>query len=61
MRLSEENSNVPILTMNMIPTSTAIGIAEITSEKLTTKIMSRTAAVKEERRPSPPEVKLMTD
>ena len=49
---NEENSNVPILTMNMIPTSTATGITAITSEKLTTRMMRSTAAVKEERLPT---------
>ena len=61
IRLSEENSKVPILTMNMIPTSTATGIAAITSEKLTTSMISKTAAVNEESLPRPPDVKLMTD
>ncbi len=43
----------------MIPTSTATGITAITPEKLTTKMISNTAAVKEESLPRPPEVKLM--
>ena len=61
IRLSEENSNVPILTINIIPTSTATGIEAITSEKFTTSTISSKAAVIEESRPRPPEVKLITD
>jgi glyceraldehyde 3-phosphate dehydrogenase len=42
--------------VNMIPTSTATGIMLSTSVIEATNIMSPTAAVKEERRPRPPEV-----
>jgi len=60
IRLSDENSKVPILTINIIPTKTATGIAAITPEKLTTRIISKIAAVNDESRPSPPDVKFIT-
>ncbi len=54
-----DHSKVPTLTINIIPTKTPTGIALRTSVMETTKTRSPTAAVKEERRPRPPEVKLM--
>ena len=56
IRLRLENSKVPILTINIIPTKTATGIIAIIFENKTTKTIRSVDAVNEERRPRPPEV-----
>ena len=59
--LIDAHSNVPITTMNMTPTSAAIGIMPIHGPRKRMKASSSSAATMPERRLRPPEFTLIRD
>ena len=59
--LSDAHSNVPITTINITPTSAAIGICSINGARNRTNSNRQTAAVIPDKRPRPPEFTLIND